>query len=34
VIVTGLLALREGAAVRPIPKDAIKEVATADSTTR
>ena len=34
VIVTGLLALREGAAVRPIQKDAIKEVATADSSTR
>ena len=34
VIVTGLLALREGAAVRPIPKEAITEAAPADSTAR
>lgn len=34
VIVTGLLALREGADVRPIPKEAITEVAKADSTAR
>ncbi len=34
VIVTGLLALRDGAAVRPIPKEAITRTTGADSTTR
>ncbi|MEO8067257.1 MAG: efflux RND transporter periplasmic adaptor subunit [Flavobacteriales bacterium] len=34
VIVTGLLALREGAAVRPTPKEAISTTTTADSVAR
>jgi membrane fusion protein, multidrug efflux system len=34
VIVTGLLALRDGAAVRPIPKEAINPTTTTDSSTR
>ena len=34
VIVTGLLALRDGAAVRPIPKEALSTTTTADSVAR